>query len=114
VAYDTRLWQSIDFKAVTQYHDDKLTMFNDEWKVKFAESDTGGKWSPLYIILGLLIHSSSKLDRNLIRIQMFSASFVRVRLTTGILEKLTLFPLSFKPRKLLKTRDALVRVSMRL
>ncbi|KAF9788176.1 hypothetical protein BJ322DRAFT_1001297 [Thelephora terrestris] len=37
----TGLNKSIDFKAVTQYHDDKLTMFNDEWKVKFAESDTG-------------------------------------------------------------------------
>ena len=36
-------WQSIDFKAVTKYHDDKLTIFNDEWKEKFVEKDTGGK-----------------------------------------------------------------------
>ncbi|KAF9653763.1 hypothetical protein BDM02DRAFT_3153137 [Thelephora ganbajun] len=37
----TGLNKSIDFKAVTQQHDDKLTMFNDEWKEKFVESDTG-------------------------------------------------------------------------
>lgn len=35
--------QSIDFKAVTQHHDERLTTFNDEWKGKFSESDTGGK-----------------------------------------------------------------------
>ena len=38
--------QSIDFKAVTKYHDDKLTVFNDEWKEKFAENDTSGKCNP--------------------------------------------------------------------
>jgi len=37
----TGLNKSIDFKVVTQHHDDKLTVFNDEWKEKFAESDTG-------------------------------------------------------------------------
>lgn len=37
----TGLNKSIDFKAVTKHHDDKLTMFNDEWKEKFAENDTG-------------------------------------------------------------------------
>ena len=51
MAYNiSRSRQSIDFKAVTQKYDDKLTTFNDEWKAKFAESDTGGKWNLTYII----------------------------------------------------------------
>ena len=50
--------QSIDFKAVTQRHDDKLTVFNDEWKEKFVESDTGGKWNPPCVIASP-DHSSS-------------------------------------------------------
>lgn len=37
----TGLNKSIDFKAVTKLYDDKLTMFNDEWKGRFIESDTG-------------------------------------------------------------------------
>jgi len=37
----TGLNKSIDFKAVTQHHDERLTSFNDEWKGKFSESDTG-------------------------------------------------------------------------
>ena len=52
MAYNaSRSRQSIDFKAVTQHHDDKLTIFNDEWKEKFAESDTGGKWNLTCVIL---------------------------------------------------------------
>jgi len=33
--------KSIDFKAVTKLHDDKLATFNDEWKENFIGSDTG-------------------------------------------------------------------------
>jgi hypothetical protein len=86
VAYITRLRQSIDFTAVTQRHDDKLTAFNDEWKQKFAEGDTGGKWGRLYIILRRMIHSSSTLYRILVRFQEFFASFVRVRLASSAIQ----------------------------
>ena len=47
--------QSIDFKAVTKYHDDKLALFNDEWKEKFVENDTGGKWDPTTSLCPLII-----------------------------------------------------------
>ena len=50
--------QSIDFKAVTKHHDDKLTMFNDEWKETLVENDTGGKWNSPGIITSPN-HSSS-------------------------------------------------------
>jgi len=43
MTYNTPTRQSIDFKAVTKHYDDKLTMFNDEWKEKFIGNDTGGK-----------------------------------------------------------------------
>jgi hypothetical protein len=109
-----RLRQSIDFTAVTQHHDDKLTAFNDEWKQKFAEGDTGGKWGLLCIILRRLIHSSSTLYRILVRFQEFFASFVRARLATGVLEELTCSPPFLKPRQLFKARDAFVWVPIRL
>lgn len=88
VAYETHLRQSIDFKVVTKHHDDNLTTFNDEWKEKFAENDTGGEWSFLCIILCPLIHFSSKLDRILIRVQVFFASFVRVSEVTCVFDEL--------------------------
>lgn len=83
--------QSIDFKAVTKHHDDKLTMFNDEWKDRFAESNTGGKWNPPCIIM-FSDHSSSKPHRTFVCIQELLASLVRVCWTTAVLEELTRSP----------------------
>lgn len=106
--------QSIDFKAVTQHHDEKLTTFNDEWKEKFAESDTGGKWSLPCIIFVTLIHSPSKLCRIFLCLQEFFTPFVRARQATGALGELTCSLLFLKPRKLFKTCDAFLRLPIRL
>ena len=70
--------QSIDFKAVTQHHDDKLTTFNDEWKQKFIECDTGGKSNLTCVILSP-DHSSSNRYRTFVRIQKFLAPLVSLR-----------------------------------
>jgi len=78
MAYDIpRFRQSIDFKAVTKLYDDKLTVFNDEWKGRFIESDTGGKWGLPCIIMSP-DHSSSNLHRTFVRIQEFLTSLVRM------------------------------------
>jgi len=77
-------WQSIDFKAVTQHHDNKLTMFTDEWKEKLDQNDTGGKWG-LPCMNMSPDHSSSKPYRTFVQIQEFLASLVRVCWATGVL-----------------------------